>query len=214
MQYEDFIKYAKKWGLSYADLAEKIGIALNSFYNYKKGKPLRNKTKYKLKAFYDKYIAEPAPTITRKQTTPTITRTQTTPTITRTLKTEKVNLTDETEIIDALNNGETIIGNNGSKYRKVNGFVVRYGISDTALFIGAAIDLVNDYYVIREVPFKLKVGNKYKRVDGVIGNVFASTPTGTYYVIFLNDTKSYVYKEDGTCITEGLGEEFNLIEEC
>ena len=204
MQFEDFIRYAKKWGLSHADLAEKIGIALNSFYNYKKGKPLRNKTKYKLQAFYDKYIAE---------TTPTITRTEVKPTITRTLKTEKVELTDKMEIIDALNNGETVIGNNGSKYRKISGFVVKYGISGSSLFIGAAIDLVNTYHVIREIPLKLKVGNKYKRVDGVVGNVFASTPMGTYYVIFLNDTKSYVYKEDGTCITEGVGEEFNLVEE-
>lgn len=185
-------------------MAEKIGIALNSFYNYKKGKPLRNKTKYKLKAFYDKYIAE---------TTPTITQTEVKPNITRKLKTERVELADETEIIDALNNGETVIGNNGAKYRKINGFVVKYGISGSSLFIGAAIDLVNTYHVIREIPLKLKVGNKYKRVDGVVGNVFASTPMGTYYVIFLNDTKSYVYKEDGTCITEGLGEKFNLVEE-
>ena len=204
MQYDDFIKYAKRWGLSHEDLAEKIGIAVNSLYNYKKGKPLRNKTKYKIKAFYDKYIAE---------STPTITRTQATPTITRKLKTERVELSDETEIIDALNNGETVIGNNGSKYRKISGFVVKYGISDSPLFIGAAIDLVNSYHVVREIPLKLKVGEKYKRVDGVVGNVFASTPMGTYYVIFLNDTKIYVYKEDGTCITEGVGEEFNLVEE-
>lgn len=74
MQFEDFNKYAKRWGLSREDLAEKIGIAVNSLYNYRSGKPLQNKTKYKLKAFYDKYIAEPKPTITRTQATPTVTR--------------------------------------------------------------------------------------------------------------------------------------------
>ena len=246
MQYEDFIRYAKRWGLSREDLAEKIGIAVNSLYNYKNGKPLQNKTKYKLKAFYDKYIdtitrtqatptitrtqatptitrtqatptitrTQATPTITRTQATPTITRTQATPTITRTLKTERVELADETEIIDALNNGETVIGNNGSKYRKINGFVVKYGISDSPLFIGAAIDLVNSYHVVREIPLKLKVGEKYKRADGVVGNVFAVTPIGTYRVTFMNDVEIYTYKEDGTCITERVGEEFNLVEEC
>ena len=205
MQYDDFIKYAKRWGLSREDLAEKIGIAVNSLYNYRNGKKPHKKTIRKLQAFYDAYIAEP---------TPTITRTQTTPTITRKLKTEKVDLADETEIIDALNNGETVIGNNGSKYRKINGFVVKYGISGSALFIGAAIDLVNSYHVVREIPLKLKVGEKYKRADGVVGNVFAVTPIGTYRVTFMNDVEIYTYKEDGTCITEGIGEEFNLVEEC
>lgn len=201
MQYDDFIKYAKRWGLSRKNLAKRIGIAANVLYNYKNGKSLRNKTKHKLQAFYDKYID-------------TITRTQATPTITRTLKTERVELADETEIIDALNNGETVIGNNGSKYRKINGFVVKYGISDSPLFIGAAIDLVNSYHVVREIPLKLKVGEKYKRADGVVGNVFAVTPIGTYRVTFMNDVEIYTYKEDGTCITEGVGEEFNLVEEC
>lgn len=196
MQFEDFSKYAKRWGLSREDLAEKIGIAVNSLYNYRNGKKPHKKTIRKLQAFYDKYIAEP------------------TPTITRTLKTEKVDLADETEIIDALNNGETVIGNNGAKYRKINGFVVKYGISGSALFIGATIDLVNSYHVVREIPLKLKVGEKYKRADGVVGNVFAVTPIGTYRVTFMNDVEIYTYKEDGTCITEGVGEEFNLVEEC
>lgn len=201
MQYDDFIKYAKRQGLNRNELAQKIGVAVKVLYNYRSGKSLQNKTKYKLQAFYDKYID-------------TITRTQATPTITRTPKTEKVNLADETEIIDALNNGETVIGNNGSKYRKINGFVVKYGISDSPLFIGAAIDLVNSYHVVREIPLKLKVGEKYKRADGVVGNVFVVTPIGTYRVTFMNDVKIYTYKEDGTCITERVGEEFNLVEEC
>lgn len=204
MQYEDFRKYARKWGLSIYDLSNQIGIAVNALYNYKKGKKLREKTMRKLQAFYDAHIAEPADTITQTEVKPTITRTP---------KTEKVNLADETEIIDALNNGETVIGNNGAKYRKINGFVVKYGISGSALFIGAAIDLVNDYYVIREIPLKLKVGEKYKRADGVVGNVFAVTPIGTYRVTFMNDVEIYTYKEDGTCITEGVGKEFNLVEE-
>lgn len=213
MQYEDFIRYAKRWGLNRAELAGQIGVAIKVLYNYKDGKKLCGKSKRKLKAFYDTYIA---PTI--EESKPTITQTE------RSNKTEivqgkfeKVSLLNEVAVIDSLNKGKTVISfNSGRRYKLVDGLIVTYSSNDTPLFINSAIDLTDKegYYCLQPVPVKLKVGGKYKRADGAIGNVFAITLTGTFCVTFLNDIETYIYRQDGVCIKEGFDENFNLIEEC
>lgn len=200
MKYEDFIKYAKRWGLNRHDLAQQLGVAVRVLYNYRDGKKLCGKSKKKLKAFYDTHIA---PTI--EESKPTITQTES---LNKTEpvqgKFEKVSLLDEVAIIDSLNKGKTLISfNSGRRYKLVDGLIVTYSSNDTPLFISGAIDLSDrdGYYCLQPVPVKLKLSRKYVSVENKIGTVFA-IDKDEYYVVFEGDKNLWKYDINGKCLDD------------
>ena len=163
-------------------------------YNYKDGKNLRIKNLIKLQDFYNKHIAEYA-----QSSKPTITQTTQG-------KFEKVSLLDEVAIIDSLKNGKTVISSStGKRYKLIDGLIVNYSSGGLPLFINSAIDLSDKegYYCLQPVPLKLKVGGKYNRTDGIVGNVFA-VDNDEYYVVFEGDTKLWKYNINGKCLDGDL----------
>lgn len=152
----DFYGYQKDNRLSQIQMAQKIGVAPQTYSDYIKKKPksltMRKLVKDKFIKFYNKHIKKTQ--LELLEATPVEAK--------LTVETEIVYLDAIEEIINELSAGSVIhISSDSSKtFKMVDGIVVCF-VNNNPISINPAILCSEKYYIVRKIPLKLEVGKRY-----------------------------------------------------